>query len=234
MSVSAEDLVQKQSLLASFPSLRNLDDPVWHKIVAAVPAITVPPETVMLCKGDPCNSLMLISDGSLRVHEVSEGGREIVLYRVNPGDLCVLSLTSLVDDVPYGAEAVTETAVSALVLSQEQFQQAMAGSAGFRNFVVSTLARRLRDVMTLVEEIAFKRLDNRLACTLYRMFDKSGTDDIKITHQDLAKELGTSREVMSRLLKEFEQSHGCIRLRRGSIELVSRDILAQFARRDFV
>ncbi len=232
MSVSAEDLARKQSLLSQFPSLNELDDPVWNEIVSAAPDMTIPPDTVMLCKGDPCNSLMLISDGSVKVHEVSESGREIVLYRVDPGDLCVLSLTSLVDDVPYGAEAVTETPVTALVLTLEQFQQAMAGSAGFRNFVVSTLARRLQDVMALVEEIAFKRLDNRLACALYQLFDKNQSDTLKITHQDLARELGTSREVMSRLLKEFEQSRGCIRLNRGSIELVSRDVLAKSAKRD--
>ena len=85
----------------------------------------------------------------------------------------------------------------------------------------------------MVEEIAFRRLDNRLACTLYQLFDKDDSGTLKITHQDLAKELGTSREVMSRLLKEFEQSRGCIRLRRGAIELVSKDGLAEYAKRDF-
>jgi CRP/FNR family transcriptional regulator len=233
MSAASEELDRKQALLAAFPSLSAVDDPVWAGIVEEAGIVEAPQGMVMMCKGDPCNNLMLISDGCLRVHEVSEGGREIVLYRVNPGDLCVLSLTSLVDDVPYGAEAVNETPVTGLVISQSQFQTALAGSAGFRNFVLSTLARRLCDVMSLVEEIAFRRLDNRLACTLYQLFDKSDADTLKITHQDLAKELGTSREVMSRLLKEFEQSRGCIRLRRGAIELVSKDGLADYAKRDF-
>jgi CRP/FNR family transcriptional regulator len=234
MSVTSEDFKKKQSLLSPFPSLSELDDPVWAEIVAEAGVVQAPVGMVMMCKGDPCNNLMLISDGSLRVQEVSEGGREILLYRVNPGDLCVLSLTSLVDDVPYGAEAVTESPVNGLVISQEQFQRALAGSEGFRNFVLSTLARRLSHVMALVEEIAFKRLDNRLACTLYQLFEKSDSDTLKITHQDLAKELGTSREVMSRLLKEFEQSRACIRLRRGAIELVSRTGLAEYAKRDVI
>lgn len=232
MSAASEELDRKHALLTAFPSLSAVDDPVWSGIVAEAGIVEAPHGMVMMCKGDPCNNLMLISDGCLRVREVSEGGREIVLYRVNPGDLCVLSLTSLVDDVPFGAEAVNETPVTGLVISQAQFQTALAGSAGFRNFVLSTLARRLCDVMALVEEIAFQRLDNRLACALYQLFDKGGTDTLKVTHQDLAKELGTSREVMSRLLKEFEQSRGYIRLRRGAIELVSKDGLADYAKRD--
>ena len=223
MSVAHKELNRKQSLLAAFPSLSEVDDPVWAEVVAQAGMVEAPQGMVMMCKGDPCNNLILISEGTLRVHEVSEGGREIVLYRVNPGDLCVLSLTSLVDDVPYGAEAVNESPVTGLVISQEQFQTALAGSAGFRNFVLSTLARRLCDVMSLVEEIAFRRLDNRLACTLYQLFDKDDTDALKITHQDLAKELGTSREVMSRLLKEFERQ-GKVLLSRNLIKIQSLDI----------
>lgn len=234
MSKASEEFKKKQSLLSAFPSLSKLEDPVWTEVVSEAGLVQAPEGMAMLCKGDPCNNLMLISDGSLRVHEVSEGGREIVLYRVNPGDLCVLSLTSLVDEVPYAAEAVTESPINGLVISQEQFQRALAGSEGFRNFVLSTLARRLSHVMSLVEEIAFRRLDSRLACTLYQLFERSDGDTLKITHQDLARELGTSREVMSRLLKEFEQSRACIRLRRGAIELVSRDGLAEYARRDLL
>lgn len=234
MGASTTNLEQKQSLLSSFTSLADLDDSVWLETVAASEVVTVPEDMVMLCKGDPCQNFMLISDGSLRVHEVSENGREIVLYRVKPGDICVLALTSMVDDVPYGAEAITETTVTGLSLSQEQFQSALAGSPGFRNFVLSTLARRLRDVMGLVEEIAFKRLDSRLACTLYQLFDQNENEKLNITHLELANELGTSREVMSRLLKEFEQNRGCIKLHRGAIELTSAETLAEYARRDLV
>lgn len=184
----------------------------------------------MLCKGDACQNFLLLSEGSLRVHEVSENGREILLYRVKPGDICVLALTSMVDGVPYGAEATTESPITGLSLSQEQFQAALAGSTGFRNFVLSTMARRLREVMGRVEEIAFRRLDSRLACTLYQLFDLEDSNRISVTHQELAKELGTSREVMSRLLKEFEQERSCIKLHRGAIELTSRETLAEYAK----
>lgn len=230
MAVSVVDLEQKLTLLSSFTSLVGLDDPVWLQTVEAAESITAPQDMVMLCKGDPCQNFLLISEGSLRVHEVSENGREILLYRVKPGDICVLALTSMVDDVPYGAEAITETPVTGLSLSQEQFQTALAGSPGFRNFVLSTLARRLRDVMGLVEEIAFKRLDSRLACTLYQLFDQNDSGRLNVTHQELAKELGTSREVMSRLLKDFEKNRSCIKLHRGAIELTSRESLAKYAK----
>lgn len=230
MAVSVVDLEQKLALLSSFTSLVGLDDPVWLETVAAAESITAPQDMVMLCKGDPCQNFLLISEGTLRVHEVSENGREILLYRVKPGDICVLALTSMVDDVPYGAEAITETVVTGLSLSQEQFQIALAGSPGFRNFVFSTVVRRLRDVMGLVEEITFKRLDSRLASTLYQLFDQNENGMITITHQELAKELGTSREVMSRLLKEFEKKRCCIKLHRGAIELTSPESLAKFAK----
>jgi CRP/FNR family transcriptional regulator len=233
MSVSP-DVHEKYTHLAAFPDLSGLDDPVWAEVVHEAMAIAAPRDVTMLCKGDPCQNFLLLSQGSLRVQEHSEDGREIVLYRVRPGDICVLALTSLVDEVPYGAEAVTETEVAGLALSHEQFQRALAGSAGFRRFVLSTLARRLRDVMLLVEEIAFRRLDSRLACTLYQMFDREGGDMLRITHQELAKELGTTREVASRLLKDFEQKRGAIRLHRGAIELVNPGILAEYARRDVV
>lgn len=233
MALPVVDLEKKLALLSSFTSLADVNDPVWSEVVAAADVVTVPAGVVMLCKGDPCQNFMLISKGSLRVHETSEGGREIVLYRVRPGDICVLALTSMVDDVPYGAEAVTESAVTGLSLSQAQFQTALTGSPGFRNFVLSTLARRLRDVMGLVEEIVFKRLDSRLAYTLYQLFDQNENKKLSITHLELANELGTSREVMSRLLKELEQRRGCIKLHRGAIELTSASILAEFAHRDF-
>ncbi|MEE8388221.1 MAG: Crp/Fnr family transcriptional regulator [Acidiferrobacterales bacterium] len=234
MGVSTTGLEQKLALLSSFSSLTNLDDPVWLETVAAAEVIVVPQDRVVLCKGDPCQNFMLIAEGSLRVHEVSASGREIVLYRVKPGDICVLALTSMVDGVPYGAEVITETPVTGLSLSQDQFQAALAGSPGFRNFVLSTLARRLHEVMSLVEKIAFKHLDSRLACTLQQLFGQSDDGKLTVTHLQLANELGTSREVMSRLLKEFEQKRGCIKLHRGAIELTSAETLAEFARRDLV
>ncbi|MFV1997229.1 MAG: Crp/Fnr family transcriptional regulator [Acidiferrobacterales bacterium] len=234
MGVSTAISAPKRALLSSFTSLANLDDSVWLEVVAAAEVVTVPEDVIMLNKGDPCQNFMLVANGSVRVHEVSEGGREIVLYRVKPGDICVLALTSLVDDTPYNAEAITETTVTGLSLSPEQFQIALAGSPGFRNFVLSTLARRLHDVMDLVEEVVFKRLDSRLACTLYQLFDQNKDGKLTITHLELANELGTSREVMSRLLKELEQNHGCIKLHRGTIELTSAETLAQYSRRDLV
>jgi CRP/FNR family transcriptional regulator len=214
--------------------LNQIDDPAWSEVLAGAAPVSASAGTVMLCKGDPCSSFLLVTKGSMRVHEISEAGREIVLYRVFPGDVCVLSLSSLVDGAPFAAEAVTETDMEGIALSPQEFQKALADSSGFRNFVLSTLARRMCDVLARVEEIAFRRLDHRLACTLFQLFEQKDTDHLKITHQELAKELGTTREVTSRLLKDFEQKQGCIRLRRGSIELLSRTDLESLARGDFV
>jgi len=109
------------------------------------------------------------------------------------------------------------------------FQNAMAHSEAFRTYIVATLARRLNDAMRLVEQVAFQRLDLRLACLLGQLFGSRNAASIEMTHQELANELGTTREVMSRMLKEFERM-GCLRLGRGQIELLSPEALEQMAK----
>ena len=109
------------------------------------------------------------------------------------------------------------------------FQNAMAHSEAFRNFIMATLARRLSDVMRVVEQVTFQRLDLRLACLLGQLFERNKSAAISVTHEELARELGTSRVVISRLLKEFENM-GCIRLGRSEIELLSPQALARLSR----
>ena len=197
-----------------------------------VERITIPADTVLFRKGDPCKHFMFLQEGSVRVYVLAENGREIGLYRVEPGELCILTLTSLFTGVHYPAEATTDTEIIGLGVPIEQFHKTLSESPGLRDFVFGLLARRLHEVMLLLEEVAFGRLDIRLAGLLLRLFEKKQMNVIFITHQELAKELGSTREVTSRLLKDMEQQRRCIRLHRGNIELVSQDILRQLAQID--
>ena len=118
-----------------------------------------------------------------------------------------------------------------MVIPAESFHRALSQSEGFRNLILSTLAQRLNGMMQLVERVTFQGLDLRLACLLGQHFRQRNIARLPITHQELAGELGTTREVISRLLKEFERM-GCIKLYRGQIELVSPDALARLSHGD--
>ena len=212
--------------LSAFPALAALDDPVARRVLSAARIVQVPAGETMFREGDPCQHYVMVLSGSIRVHKVSESGREIVLYRVERGQTCVLTTSCLFAATPYSAEGVTETTVSAAVLSRADFNEAIAGSAGFRRFVFAAFGSRIDGLMELIEAIAFGRVDERLAERLLAFGDTATV--ISLTHQQLATELGTAREVVSRLLKEFER-RGWVALARGEIAIRDRAALERLA-----
>jgi CRP/FNR family transcriptional regulator len=157
---------------------------------------------------------------------MSDSGNEVVLYRVEEGQSCILTTACLVAHEQYHAEGITETEVTAVTMPASAFQKALAMSEGFRTFVFSSYGRRLTDLFMLIDAISFARMDTRLAGTLRSMGDKNR--EIHITHYDLARELGTAREVISRLLKDFER-RDWIHLRRGVITVTAPEALSNFA-----
>ena len=217
--------------LAVFPDLAaDRADPAWLRTLQHASDVEVPAETVLMCRGDKCSGFLLPWRGTIRVQHTSEDGREAVLYRVEAGDICILALTSLLDGADYSAEAVTETCVKGVSIPLEHFNYALDHSPVFRNYVFGVMARRLRTLCSLVGQVMFRRLDNRMACLLYQLFSRSSAPVINMTHQELAHELGSSREVVSRLLKDLEKRVGCIALHRGRIELLSLEKLGHYAR----
>jgi len=148
---------------------------------------------------------------------VAENGREIVLYRVSGGETCVMTTACLLAHENYGAEGMAETDITAVAISNTTFRTLLGASERFRDFVFSAYGERLADLMVLVEEVAFRRLDLRLADFLVKN-QNGGT--IETTHQALAVELGSVREVVSRVLKEFER-RGWVKLARGRIEVMN-------------
>lgn len=218
---------RRQLLLASYPQLGQIQQPEWLEMINQAKIMQFPADTVLFSGSNSCNNFMLILEGCIRIYQTAEDGREMTLYRVFAGDLCVLSLNSMLQNKSFNAIAEAETAIQALVLSETDFYRAMNMSETFRNYVLSTITGRLCDSMYLIQTTAFDHLNMRLACMLGSLFERSQGKVLKITHQELAHELGTTREVISRILKEFERQN-CVKLSRGQIELASAEGLNWF------
>lgn len=212
--------------LDAFPELATIEPEARRRLAAEARPITLPAGVTVFHDGDACTNYLLVLDGSVRVQKVSSGGREITLYRVGDGQTCILTTSCLLAGERYPAEGVTETEVRAIALPGTLFQALLAGSAGFRQFVFSVYARRITDLIELVEDVAFGRMDLRLAARLRDSADAAGV--VSATHQELAAELGSAREVVSRLLKDFEH-RGLVTLHRGRIELRDPESLARLA-----
>ncbi len=180
-------------------------------------------------EADRCECFMWLLEGTVRVYKHSCEGREITLYRVNPGEFCVLSLQSLLTGSGFPAEAVADTDLIGITMTHAEFDQAIDESKEFRQYLLQNLSQRLGDIVQLVAEVTFHRLDLRLACLIGQQFERSNGAPLKITHAQLARELGTTREMVSRILKELEHQQ-CIALSRGEISLVSSEGLNWFSR----
>jgi len=182
-----------------------------------VQLVEFPEDYEVFRRGDTCRNYLVVIDGSVRVQALSPGGREVTLYRVGSGQSCVITTSCLIGEEDYPAEGVTESATSALILSQGVFNELLSRSEAFRRFVFANQGQRLSDLIHRVEDVAFGRVDARLARLLVGRND-SGTGRVFATHQQLASELGTAREVVSRQLKLFEKQ-GWITVRRGVVEI---------------
>ena len=174
--------------------------------------------------GQACSAFLFVTAGSVKVSTVTETGRELLLYRVGPGETCVLTTACLLSSSDYDAEGTAEAGTAALALPRPVFEELLAQSPGFRRFVFSSYGERLRDLIGLVQEVSQRHVDRRLARFL---FDRAA-GPIAMTHQEIATELGTAREVVSRLLKQFA-GDGLISMERRQILVDDRSRLSRLA-----
>lgn len=187
----------------------------------------LPAKSVLISENNQCRNFLFLLQGTIRVFQGAEDGREITLYRINPGDICIMSLNSLLNNKPFHASACCDSDVKAMLINKDDFHRAMAVSENFRQMVLSSLTNSVNEVTHNFHDMAFRKLDVRLACLLGRLLERGNTESIQVTHQELAQELGTSREVISRLLKQFEQQ-GCITLSRNCITINKKSSLEWF------
>ena len=218
-----------QSWLKAFPELADIDDPAWAAMLEKANVITVPKGTTLFRDGDACGGYVLVIEGSVRVQKTDPQGREIVLYRVEEGQTCMLTTTCLLAQQYYPAEGIAENETKLCLLPVAEFNHALASSEGFRRFVMATIGKRISDLMLLIEDVAFGRMDQRLARLLISRAGYEKSTTLAYTHQGLATELGTAREVVSRILKDFEKRN-LVELRRGEVEVLDVTALDVLAR----
>jgi len=226
MTTAAPARFSEQAALQS-TLLAPLPEEVRRRVVGEAVPIAAPAGSVLFRPGDVCTLYLLLLRGTVRVQLVTPSGHQLLLYRVEPGQTCVLTTSCLLAHETYAAEGVAETALTGLGLSPTLFECLLADSAEFRQLVFTDFGHRLGDLMLLLNEVAFRRIDARLADWLIQRQDREGSI-IRQTHHDIAAELGTAREVVSRQLKEFERQ-GLLRLARGQIEIRQAGVLRRIA-----
>ena len=196
-----------------YPAFETLDPGALEAAIARSQLLRLSAGTPMFGEGSPCRQFPLVLEGSIRVAKCSEG-RELQLYRVEPGESCVLTSSCLVGGRDYPATGVVERDARLVVLPKPVFDDLMATHAPFRQYVFALFAERLADMMALVEAVAFHKLDRRVAAALL-----GRGRVVSLTHQQLADELGSVREIVTRVLRSFADQ-GMIRSSRGAIEVL--------------
>lgn len=217
------DQVVFDRLIQLYPSLAEMTPDAQRLMRESLQRIAAPANYVLFDLDSPCSAFILLYTGSIRVVKPALSGREILLYRLEPGDSCVLTASCLLGRTNYPARGVAETDLAAYMLPQPVFHRLMDVSAPFRALVFHHFADRIADLMQLVEEVAFGQVDQRLAAYLAERAPL-----LQATHQQIADELGTVREVISRRLKQFEQL-GLVQLARGQVRIYDPERLQQMA-----
>lgn len=218
-----EPVALREALLARFPVLAQLPVEALARLLAQARARQVAAGTVLFEPGHACEGFPLLLEGSVRVSKSSDQGREIVLYRVSPGEACLLSGGCLLGHGAYRARGVAESEALLFVIPPTVFDELILHNAPFRRFVFDSYGERLAEVMELVDEVAFRKLDTRLA----RLLVQRGPV-IAATHQNLADELGSVRVFVNRLLRGFEE-RGWVKLERERVTVVDAKALVAFA-----
>lgn len=210
--------------------------PIWNSLTAAqkqrLEAAAVkkhaPGGTILHRGSDECSGLVLVSSGQLRVYTTSDDGREITLYRLLERDICLFSAACMMSSIQFELQVSAERDTEFWLVSPEAYSALMKESAPIANFTNSIIASRFTEVMWLMDQLLWKRMDQRIAKFL---LDEAALNDsmtLKLTHEAIANHLGTAREVVTRLLKYF-QSEGAVKLSRGAIEILDAERLERIS-----
>lgn len=217
------DRTTMDHVLRIYPMLRDLPAPVLAELVASATAMQVPAQAMMFDESQPCTGYPLLLSGSARVVKASPNGRELHLYYVEPGEACILTSSCLLGRSTYQARCLAQTPLQLVVLPPATFRLLFATLDSFRVHVLGRFSERMADLLQLVGAVTFQKLDQRLAAAL-----AAKPSPIQTTHQALADELGSLREIVSRLLKSFADQ-GWVRLGRERIEIVDALALRRLA-----
>ena len=209
-------------LISLFPLMKDAVNNKGEHLIQQSKQVVLPAKTTIFHPGESCQNYMLVISGSIKVFTCSENGKELVLYHITRGNSCIITTSCLLSTEKYPAEGVTESDVVALVIPAKVFNQYLDESTSFRKLIFESYSKKISTLIALINKISFSRLDLRIARFLLE--NSSVNTPLIITHQSLATELGSAREVISRQLKEFENK-GWVKLSRGKIEIFNHDAL---------
>jgi len=205
------------SWIEQFPGLSSLGTSERALLMMHSSTMRVAKNTVIFGPGKTPDNLLLLLEGVVRVQQLTENGREIVLYRVRAGESCFMTSACMLAFENYSAQGIAETDAQAVAIPLKVFDQLVGESADFRHFVFTAYSTRIVELFHVIEDVAFQRIDVRLAEKIIEL--AQGDTLVHLTHQQLAAELGTAREVISRQLSEF-QRRDLIKQSRGVIEIL--------------
>jgi CRP/FNR family transcriptional regulator len=213
---------QFERIIHALPILKHADQGLLHEFQQAAIFMRIPNGHDVFIEGDHVDAIALLISGVVRVYKIGETGREITLYRFGNGESCILTANAILSQKNFPAVATVEKEAEAVMIPADTFREWVRRYDLWREFIFELLSQRLSAVMEIVEEVAFRRMDTRLVSLLLERSLRS--DLIHITHQEIAGELGTSREVISRILEDFS-SQGIIQVSRGNIKILEREAL---------
>jgi CRP/FNR family transcriptional regulator len=209
-------------IIQALPILRDAEPALVREFMQKAFLARIPAGRDVFVEGDPADAIALLLSGVVRVYKIGLTGREITLYRFGLGESCILTTNAILSRQSFPAIATVEREAEAAMISADDFRDWVGRYDLWRAFVFDLLSQRLSSVLEIVEEVVFRRMDTRLASFL---LDRSQVQNpVHITHQEIAAELGSSREVISRILEDFA-GQGLIQSRRGTIEIVDAESL---------
>ena len=216
------DSDQLDRITHSIPILQNAEPEVLQEFQRQAFLARIPAGRDIFLEGDQLEALALLISGIVRVYNIGTTGREITLYRFGYGDSCILSANAIFNQQNFPAIATVEEDAEAVMIPSETFREWVNQYPLWRNFIINLLSQRLSSLMSVIDEIAFQRMDTRIAALLIQR--AAIENPVRLTHQEIAAELGSSREVISRILEEFSR-RGLIQTSRGAVEIIDPDAL---------
>ena len=204
--------------------------PIWDKLSKAQQSSIldslafrqIKKGTVIHNGGMDCTGLLLVKSGQLRAYILSEEGREITIYRLFDRDICLFSASCMMRSIQFEVTIEAEQDTELWVIPAEVYRKLMEESAPLSNYTNELMASRFSEVMWLIEQVLWKSMDQRIAKFLLEESVIEGTNRLSITHETIANHLGTHREVVTRMLRYF-QNEGMVKLSRGVVELTDED-----------
>ena len=220
--------MQVTEILNNYEFFHNSEAGTQEIVTKHARLLHIPSGEIISHDSQLCSRLLLLGDGSLRVYLNGESGREVTLYHVRAGEVCIINILSAITNAPLNVTAVVTRPIVAVALNIEDVRNIANISESLNNFFYRIMTQRLEQILSLIEQITFTRMEHRLAAFLIKQFTNEGNQCqvISTTHADIAAELGSAREVISRHLKEFSMM-GAIEIGRGKLRLLDENILRQ-------